>query len=203
MMKRNLLVIGLATLLGACGFHLRGTGEHSFAIKEIDLQARDSYGETVKQLRTVLEDNDVRVHNGAPYRLDLVKETEQQRAASSTSSTRSAEYELTNKLDYEIHGEKNLLLLKDQIEAQTVFVHDANNLNGSDAESVQLRQELRRDLVQQLSLRLQRLTPAQLEQLQQEAEAKVQAEAEAAAAARRAEQQSAPLQSPIQFPPAR
>ena len=59
---------------------------------------------------------------------------------------------------------------------------------------------VRRELIQQLSLRLQLLTPAQLEQLQQEAEARAAAEAEAAAAARRAEQASAPLQSPIQLP---
>jgi LPS-assembly lipoprotein len=59
---------------------------------------------------------------------------------------------------------------------------------------------MRRELIQQMSLRLQLLTPAQLEQLQQEAEARAQAEAEAAAAARRAEQESAPLQSPIQLP---
>ena len=40
MMKRNLVVIGLAVLLSACGFQLRGTGSAEFAVKEIDLQAR-------------------------------------------------------------------------------------------------------------------------------------------------------------------
>lgn len=200
MMKRNLLVIGLAVLLSACGFQLRGTGSAEFAIKEIDLQARNAYGETAKQLKQLLENSGVKVHNGAPFRLYLANEQETQRTASFTSSARSAEYELTTQLDYEIRGEKNLLLLKDKLEVQSVYVHDENNLIGSGQESAQLRQEMRRELIQQMSLRLQLLTPAQLEQLQQEAEARAAAEAEAAAAARRAEQESAPLQSPIQLP---
>ena len=74
MMKRNLVVIGLAVLLSACGFQLRGTGDAQFALKEIDLQARNAYGETVKELRELLENNGVRVHNGAPYRLFLSNE---------------------------------------------------------------------------------------------------------------------------------
>jgi LPS-assembly lipoprotein len=200
MMKRNMLVIGLAVLLSACGFQLRGTGSAEFAIKEIDLQARNAYGDTAKQLQQLLENSGVKVHSGAPYRLFLANEQETQRTASVTSSARSAEYELTTRLDYEIRGEKNLLLLQDKLEVQSVYVHDENNLIGSSQESGQLRQEMRRELVQQMSLRLQLLSPAQLEQLQQEAEARAAAEAEAAAAARRAEQESAPLQSPIQLP---
>lgn len=200
MMKRNMLVIGLATLLSACGFQLRGTGDADFAIKDIDLQARNAYGDTLKQLRQQLENSGVKVHNGAPYRLFLANEQEVQRTASRTSSSRSAEYELSTRLDYEIRGSKNLLLLQDKLEVQSVYVHDGNNLTGSTQESNLLRQEMRRELVQQLSVRLQLLTPAQLEQLQQEAEARAQAEAEAAAAARRAAQDSAPQQSPIQLP---
>jgi LPS-assembly lipoprotein len=38
MMKRNLLVIGLAGLLSACGFQLRGTGDVQFALKELDVK---------------------------------------------------------------------------------------------------------------------------------------------------------------------
>ncbi|HSX71212.1 MAG TPA: LPS assembly lipoprotein LptE, partial [Pseudomonas sp.] len=180
MMKRNMLVIGLAVLLSACGFQLRGTGSAEFALKEIDLQARNAYGDTVKQLRQLLENSDVKVHNGAPYLLLLANEQETQRTASVTSSARSAEYELTTHLDYEIRGEKNMLLLRDKLEVQRVYVHDENNLIGSSQESAQLRQEMRRELIQQVSLRLQLLTPARLEQLQQEAEARAAAEAEAA-----------------------
>ena len=64
-----------------------------------------------KQLRQLLENSGVKVHNGAPYRLFLANEQETQRTASRSGSARSAELELTTHLDYEIRGEKNLLVL--------------------------------------------------------------------------------------------
>lgn len=199
MVKRNLMVAGLALLLSACGFQLRGTGDAEFALTEIDLQARDSHGQTVQQLKDLLESNDVHVHPGARYSLNLANEQTRQRTASYTSSARSAEYELTSTLDYEFLGPQNMLLLEDSIEVQKVYVHDSNNLIGSSQEGDQLRQEMRRELLQQLTLRIQRITPAQLDRLQQEAEAKARAEAEAMEAARRA-QDAQPQQSPIQLP---
>jgi len=90
MMKRNLLVIGLATVLSACGFQLRGTGDTQFALKEINLTARNSYGETYKQLRDLLQSSQVKVSTAAPYTLDLANEQESQRTASYTTNTRSA-----------------------------------------------------------------------------------------------------------------
>jgi LPS-assembly lipoprotein len=199
MIKRNLMMAGLALLLSACGFQLRGTGDTSFALEELNLQARNSYGETAKQLEELLKDNGVRVYPGARYTLDLVREQSRQRTASYTSSARSAEYELTSILDYEFRGPQNTVLLQDSVEVQKVYVHDSSNLIGSDQEANQLRQEMRRELLQQLSMRIRGITPAQLDQLQQTAEAKKRAEAEAIEAQIR-EQSSQPQQSPIELP---
>jgi LPS-assembly lipoprotein len=201
MMKRNLLVIGLAGLLSACGFQLRGTGDAQFALKELDVSARNAYGETVTQVREVLENNGVRVYAGAPYKLVLTRETENRRSASFSSGARTAEYELTMVLDYEIRGTQNLLLTSNTVEVQNYYQQDDNNLAGSDQEAAQLRNELRREMVQQLTQNLQQITPEQLDQLQQTAEARARAEAEALEAARRArESQVAPQQSPIELP---
>lgn len=198
-MKRNLMVVGVAVLLSACGFQLRGTGSTDFALKELNLQARDSYGETVKQVEQVLRDNGVRVHPGATYTLDLTREQNSQRTASYTSSARSAEFELSSSLDYEFRGPQNLRLLEDRVEVQKTYVHDSNNLVGSGQEGEQLRAEIRRELVQQLVMRIQRLTPQRLDRLQEIAETKARAEAEAMEAARRSEE-TQPQQSPIQLP---
>jgi LPS-assembly lipoprotein len=199
MIKRNLLVIGLATLLSACGFQLRGTGDVQFALKELDVSAHNAYGETVKEVRDALQNNGVRVYPGAPYRLVLSNEQEDRRAASFTSSARTAEYGLTKTLAYEIRGGKDLLLLSDKLEAQSFYTQDSNNLIGGDQEAAQARQEMNRELIQQLVLRLQQVTPQQLEQIQQSAEAKAQAEADALEAARQ-QQAAQPQQSPIQLP---
>ncbi|WP_271410586.1 LPS-assembly lipoprotein LptE [Pseudomonas sp. Q1-7] len=200
MMKRNLLVLGLTALLSACGFHLRGTGEAKFALTELDVTARNAYGQTVKDMRQALQDNGVNVHGGAPYTLVLARDDESQRTASYTGSARSAEYELTQTLQYEIRGSNDLLLMDDKMTVQKYYVHDSNNLIGSDQEAAQLRREMRQEMVQQMIMRLQLITPAQLDQLQQTAEAKAKAEAEALEAARRAEQAQQPQQSPLQLP---
>ena len=121
MIKRNLLVIGLATLLSACGFQLRGTGDVQFALKELDVSARNAYGETVNEVRDVLQNNGVKVYPGAQYRLVLSNEQENRRAASFTSSARTAEYELNKTLEYEIRGSKNLLLMREKPETQNIL----------------------------------------------------------------------------------
>lgn len=200
MIKRSLLVFGLAGLLSACGFQLRGTGDAGqFALRELDLSARNAYGDTVRQVRQSLEASNVRVHDGAPYELVLVRENQRQRTASYTSSARSAEYELTSELVYELRGKQNLPLASNKLQVQKVYVHDQNNITGSSQEAAQLREEMRRELVQQLVMRLQQITPSRLDELQQKAEERARAEAQALEEARRSQQQE-PQQSPLLLP---
>ena len=199
MIKRNLLVMGLAVLLSACGFQLRGTGTTELAIKELDLSARNAYGETVTQLRQVLESSGVKVYSGAPYKLVLTDEQESQRILSYAGAGRTGEYQVTTVLNYDIRGGHDLSLLSDKLEVQKVFMHDGNNLVGSDQEGNDARKETRRELVQRMMLRLQQLTPTQLDQLQQTADARAKAEAAALEAAQKAEANT-PRQSPIQLP---
>jgi LPS-assembly lipoprotein len=199
MIKRNLLVMGLAVLLSACGFQLRGTGTTELAIKELDLSARNAYGETVTQLRQVLESSGVKVYTGAPYKLFLANEQETQRILSYAGAGRTGEYQVTTVLNYDILGQGNLQLLSDKLEVEKIFMHDGNNLVGSDQEAATARAETRRELVQRMMLRLQQLTPTQLDQLQQTAEAKAKAEAAALEAAQKAEAET-PRQSPIELP---
>lgn len=199
MIKRNLLVIGLAVLLSACGFQLRGTGTTELALKELDLSARDAYGDTVTQLRQMLVSSGVNVYNGAPYKLILTDQQESQRILSYAGAGRTGEYQLSTVLNYDIRGQGNLPLLSDKIEVQKVFIHDGNNLVGSDQEASDARKEMRRELVQRMMLRLQQFTPAQLDQLQQTAQAKAKAEAAALEAAQKAEAET-PRQSPIELP---
>ncbi|AWM94481.1 hypothetical protein DJ564_28740 [Pseudomonas sp. 31-12] len=199
MIKRNLLVMGLAVLLSACGFQLRGTGTNEMAIKELDLSARNAYGETVTQLRQVLQSSGVKVYTGAPYKLVLTDEQESQRILSYAGAGRTGEYQVSTVLSYDIRGAQGLPLLSDKLEVQKIFIHDGNNLVGSDQEANTARTETRRELVQRMMLRLSQLSPTQLEQLQQTADAKAKAEAQALEAAQKAEAET-PRQSPIEIP---
>ena len=129
--------------------------------------------------RALLENRGVRVHPGAPYQLVLLEERVDQRTASFTSGARSAEYELTAALDYQIRSRQHPLL-ENRLETQKVVAHDQNNLIGSEQERQQQLEEMRRDLLQQLVRRLQVLSPAELERLDAQATAKAQAEQRAA-----------------------
>ncbi|RON55899.1 LPS-assembly lipoprotein LptE [Pseudomonas frederiksbergensis] len=199
MIKRNLLVMGLAVLLSACGFQLRGTGTTELAIKELDVSARNAYGETVTQLRQVLSSSGVKVYTGAPYKLILTDEQESQRILSYAGAGRTGEYQVTTVLNYDIRGENNLALMSDKLEVEKIFIHDGNNLVGSDQEAATARVETRRELVQRMILRLQQITPTQLDQLQQTANARAKAEADALNAAQKAEAET-PRQSPVEIP---
>ena len=198
MIKRNLLVMGLAVLLSACGFQLRGTGTNQLTITELDVSARNAYGDTVRQLRQVLENSGVKITPNAPYKLVLTDEKDTQRAASYTGKSGTAEYQLNSVVNYEIQGQNHLVLLSDKVEAYKVYLQDGSNVAGSNQEGVMIRKEIRRDLIQQLVLRLEQLTPAQLETLQQQAEAKAKAEADAIEAARKAQEET-PQQSPLEL----
>jgi LPS-assembly lipoprotein len=198
MIKRNLLVMGLAVLLSACGFQLRGTGTNQLTITELDVSARNAYGDTVRELRQVLENSGVKLTANAPYKLILTSEKETQRAASYSGNGGTAEYELTNVLNYEVVGHNNLTLLNNKVEAHKVYLQDASNIAGSGQEAVMIRKEMRRDLIQQMVLRLEQLTPAQLEKLQQVADEKAKAEADAIEAARKAQEET-PQQSPLEL----
>jgi len=199
MMKRNLMIVGLTVLLSACGFQLRGTGDNTFALQEINLKARDAYGATVNDVRSALENRGLKVHSGAPYSLILASERENQRTATYTSSARTAEYQLNLALEYQIQGQNNLPLLTRKVEVQRFYVQDQNNLVGSQQEAQQVKAEMRREMVQQLVQQLSSITPERLQTLEQEAGAKADADAQALDAERRA-RAATPQQSPLQLP---
>ena len=198
MIKRNLLVMGLAILLSACGFQLRGTGTNQLTITELDVSARNAYGDTVRQLRQILENSGVKLTANAPYKMVLTSEKETQRAASYSGNGGTAEYQLTNVVNYEIRGHNNLTLLSNRVEANKVYLQDGSNIAGANQEGQMIRKEMRRDLVQQLVMRLEQLTPEQLEKLQQQSDAKAKAEADAIEAARKAQEET-PQQSPLEL----
>ncbi len=200
MLKRSITVLGLAFLMTACGFHLRGTGTTQMALNELNFEARDALSPLGKLVKENLTNNKVQVSSGAPFTLYVGPEETTQRTASFTAGTRSAEYTLTTAISYELRSGNLPALLQDRIEVQRTYAHNQNNVTGSGQEEALLREEMRRDLVMQLMMRLQAVTPAQLESLKEQAQRKAQAEAEAREAAIRAQQFDEPQQSPISLP---
>ncbi len=200
MLKRSITVLGLAFLMTACGFHLRGTGTTQMALNELNFAARDALSPLGKQVKESLVNNKVKVSSNAPFTLYVGAEETSQRTASFTAGTRSAEYTLTSATTYELRSGSLPALIQDRVEVQRTYAHNQNNVTGSGQEAALLREEMRRDLVMQLMMRLQAVTPAQLHDLKDQADRKVQAEAQAREAAIRAQQFDEPQQSPITLP---
>ena len=200
MLKHSITVLGLAFLMTACGFHLRGTGTTQMALNELNFTARDALSPLGKMVKESLVNNKVQVSSSAPFTLYVGPEETTQRTASFTAGTRSAEYTLTTAVSYELRSGKLPTLLQDRIEVQRTYAHNQNNVTGSGQEEALLREEMRRDLVMQLMMRLQAVTPTQLEALKEQAQRKAQAEADAREAAIRAQQFDEPQQSPISLP---
>lgn len=200
MLKRSITVLGLAFLLTACGFQLRGTGTMQMALNELDFAARDALSPLGKLVKESLADNKVQVSSSAPFTLYVGAEENTQRTASFTAGTRSAEYTLTSATTYELRSGNLPALMQDRVEVQRTYAHNQNNVTGSGQEAALLREEMRRDLVMQLMMRLQAVTPAQLQDLQEQAERKAQADAQAREAAIKAQEFDEPQQSPISLP---
>ena len=201
MLKRTITVLGLAFLLTACGFQLRGTGTMQMALTELNFAARDALSPLGKQVKQGLDNNQVTISSSAPFTLYVGAEETSRRTASFTAGTRSAEYRITSSATYELRSGNLPALIKDRVEVQRTYAHNQDNVTGSGQEEAMLREEMRRDLVMQLMIRLQAITPAQLQDLQDRAERRQAAEQEARAAAMRAQQQAdEPQQSPIILP---
>ncbi|MDY0250952.1 MAG: LPS assembly lipoprotein LptE [Pseudomonas sp.] len=200
MLKRSITVLGLAFLMTACGFHLRGTGTMQMALSELNFEAHDALSPIGKQVKEGLINNKVQISSGAPFTLYLGPEETSQRTASFTAGTRSAEYTLTSTVSYELRSGKLPTLLQDRVEVQRTYANNQNNVTGSGQEAALLRDEMRRDLVMLLMMRLQAVTPEQLQGLTEQAQRKAQAQADAREAAIRAQQFDEPQQSPITLP---
>lgn len=201
MLKRTMTVLGLACLISACGFNLRGTGSTQMTLSELNFAARDALSPLSKHTKESLANNQVEVSNNAPFTLYLGPEESSRRTASFTAGTRSAEYSLSSAVSYELRSGNLPALLQDRVEVQRTYAHNQNNVTGSGQEEALLREEMRGDLVLQLMMRLQAITPAQLQGLKEQAQLRQEAEAQAREAALRDQQQfDEPQQSPIQFP---
>lgn len=168
-MKRLVGFFIIASLLSGCGFHLRGTSEDKIEIKELAVSAGDRYGPLVKELRERLADHGVKIYDTAMYKLVITSSIDSRTLAFS-SSIRGTDIEQILTLKYRIYGVNNLLLVEDTVEARGQYVSDINNIVADELQKNRLDQELRGNAITLLIYRLQSISPAKLEELQQKAQ---------------------------------
>ncbi len=157
------VVIGLSLALNGCGFHLRGTGVDNVALDELELSARNSYGQLYRNIRQALIIDGVEITETAPYHLQLLEERLDKTAVTYTSRATPAEFELETILTFQISDDRGRPLVgPETLRTQRIFVNDTDNLTGTSEEEDLLRREMRDDLTRQLLFRLSSLSESEL-----------------------------------------
>jgi LPS-assembly lipoprotein len=157
------IMIGFSLILSGCGFHLRGTGVDNVVLEQLQLSARNSYGQLYRDVRQALEVDGVEITDTAPFHLQLLDEQEKKTAVTYTSRATPAEFELETSLTFQISNDGDRPLVGPiTLTAQRIFVNDADNLTGTSEEEDLLRKEMHADLTRQLLFRLSSLSEGEL-----------------------------------------
>ena len=161
MQRRGWLLGALAGLsLSACGFRLR-SWELGSAFDGVVLEnpGRHAIGEPLRRAITqtsvpLMSGADARAEALAPARLlvlRVLEAGEDLRTASVGGNARTAEYELTARVRFDVtDGSGAALAAPRWAQARRVYLLDRGNLVGSNEEQALLRREMHTDLVQQV-----------------------------------------------------
>jgi LPS-assembly lipoprotein len=152
---KNLLLLILVLMLGACGFHLRGSAQLPFDTIYVqgggnqlgpDLQRYLRYGTSVKVVQT---------QNEAQAVLHILGEGREKRILSLTGGGRVGEFELYYRLSFRLHDGKGAELMPaQQLELKRVLSFSDAQVLAKEQEEALLYREMQNDAVQQIIRRL-------------------------------------------------
>ena len=157
---KQIALIASFLFVSSCGFHLRGTQNLEMAadFESIHIEVRNEIGEMRQLLeRNFLEAN-VEVLSSASkaeYSLLVYDERNSRRAVATTSNISVAEYEIVQQLSLELlSNDRKILIPRVTISAERTYTFDDQSLESSSEEEILLRQEMRRDLSEQVFRRV-------------------------------------------------
>lgn len=167
LLKYKLLTTMLLTgalFLQGCGWHLRGAEPLPPELQTLHLQTANDNGSFARSLKRSLKASDVTLTdsaNEAPYSLKVSDISNSSRTLSVTSSARVAEYEITSSVSYSlINREGKQLVAPTLLSTERTYLYNSNNATSAFEEENLLREEMQRDLVQQLIRRYRAINPS-------------------------------------------
>ncbi len=164
MKRRTVLALTTATMLSACGFHLRGAnGTAALPFKTIYVGLSDASplgAELKRYIRasggTVVDDQ-----KEAEAILDVLSETRHKEILSLNTQGRVREYTLYYKLRFRVRGPKNNeLIAPTEIVLKRDISFNESAVMAKENEEALLYRDMQSDLVQQLLRRLQAIRTA-------------------------------------------
>ncbi len=160
-LTRLTLVLGLACLLSACGFQLRGTGGGGAVLpedwKSMYLVTGNPNGELSRAVQTVLSTNGISATSRADanYALIVGPERFNQTNLSLNSEARVSQYELSMQTSFSVLGAGSEEVMPNTIASVTrQMENDPRNAMGKSEEIRILKAEMRTELAQQIVRRM-------------------------------------------------
>ena len=154
-------IILLASLLfvGSCGFHLRGTQNLNAAdFESIHIVVRNAPGEMRQWLERSFDEANVEVLSSAfnaEFSLLVSDERNSRRAVATTSNISVAEYEIVQQVSLQLFSnDRETLIPPVTISTERTYTFDDQSLESSSEEESLLREEMRRDLSEQVFRRV-------------------------------------------------
>ncbi len=167
-MKKLIIAFIAATMVSACGWHLRGHSSTPLDINSVYITAEDSYGPLVSSLKQSLASvqvADAEKSSDAQYTITLSNEQLDRRTVSVGNDALAAEYELTLSVDYAIQDrEGNILSKKSTASSLRAYDFDRNAVVAKNEEERLIISEMRNNVVQQILRRLRFISQAQAKQ---------------------------------------
>lgn len=156
---RLALIALFATLLGACGFHLRGEAQLPAAMQTLAIEGADALSPLGRDLRKALaRSGSTVVENATPDAAVLRIGSNQFRTdvLSIGGNARANEYTIRYHVEFDVVDARGAVLLSRQtIELTRDFTFDATQALGIAAEQDLLTGELQREMVQAILRRLE------------------------------------------------
>lgn len=145
----------IASLMAACGWHLRGTDTSSLQANSIYLSGHNS--ETYRLVNQQLQRKSaLAALNSASLRLILGREEIKRRTVSEGGGGLAQEYELTYTLNYRVEdGQGKLLRPNTTVRLLRSYNFNRNSITASDREEAIIRRELQSAAARQILRQLE------------------------------------------------
>ncbi|MDO9167919.1 MAG: LPS assembly lipoprotein LptE [Methylobacter sp.] len=144
MLTKKAVILGLALLLSACGYHLRGAFQLPENMKNVYVEGGS--GLLLEQFSQVMKSSSGQLtssRQGAGVVIKIFNEEFTRRVLSLSARGKSNEFELNYRLDYELANAGDALLMERQtVDIRRAYYNDQQFVIAKDNEEAMIRNEM-------------------------------------------------------------
>lgn len=159
LVKQIVFYVLLTSLVGSCGFKLRGAYQLPAAMQTTFVEAEQKNSELVRHLKRRLQASDITLLDEASTDaavLSIGKEKKSKRIVSVDSRGRAREYTLSYSISFSVKAaQADFEIAEQTITIDRDFLFDTEDVLGKSREETQLYNEMQQDIVRLILLRLQ------------------------------------------------